>query len=118
MKSDCCPYICDLFFRNPVASEEVPGGIGPVDFEPQMVRSVGICQAQVVEHGPDVQLLQVHVQAAPLPLERAEQINPARVMEQQIVRGLPHKCCGLSHEPRIRDRNSSNYLGQSILLRQ
>ncbi len=91
VQGDGVPHILDVAFGELVGPHEVGGGVGAVDLEAFVGAGEGRLEAHVVEHGAQVEQLEVDLQALALSGEGAEQEDPVGVMVEQLRFGVPHQ---------------------------
>ena len=77
--------------RDVVGLQEVARGVGAVDLEALGPAAVPGCQAHVVEHRAGIEQLAVERQAAPQAGQRAEVVDPTRMVEEQVRLGIADK---------------------------
>src|SRR5712671_135812 len=88
VQRDRRPDRVDIRFRDAVAAQELARRVRAVDFEALPGAAVPRDKSQVMEHRSRIQKLRIEAQAAALSGQRAEMIDPARVMEEQRRDGI------------------------------
>src|SRR3982074_1743059 len=76
MQCDARPYTGRGVLGDAVGGEEPARLVGPGDRETLFLGALPVGEAEVVEHRADVEQFGVRAQAAPLPLQHPEQIDP------------------------------------------
>jgi hypothetical protein len=66
-------------------------------------RAVSLGQAQVVEHRPDIEQLEVRLQSQSAALQGTEQEHSARMVEEQVVLGVADEIRRLPHQRAVGD---------------
>ena len=94
------PDCIDVALRNPVAAEEIAGGVRAVDFEASMGAAVRRRQAHVVKHRTRIEKFAIEVQRAALPGKR----TPA--VDAQCRLGIPNELCDLTSEATVANADS------------
>ena len=102
------PHPAQRLVREPVGSQETAGLVGAVDLEPLRLGAVLVGQAEVVEHRTDVEQLGIRGQAPELTLEHAEEVDAARVVEQQRWGGVAHEIGRLRDHAAVGDGDTSD----------
>ena len=77
------PDCIDVALRNPVAAEEIAGGVRAVDFEASMGAAVRRRQAHVVKHRTRIEKLAIELEPAALSGECAPIVDATRMVKQQ-----------------------------------
>jgi hypothetical protein len=93
-----------------VPEQEPASLIGAVDLETLVGTPVPGCQAEVVEHRSHVEQLRVEAQSLLPTAQRAEQVHPAGMLEDQRGGRLADQLDGLGHQPSVRDVDVGNAL--------
>src|SRR6267142_6498119 len=106
MQSDRGPDCIDVALRNPVAAEEIAGGVCAVDFEAFMSAAVRRRQAHVVEHGTRIEKFAIELQRATLSGKRTPVVDAARMVKLQCGLGLTDECCDLTGEATVGNADS------------
>ncbi len=71
-----------------MTAQKVAGGVGAIDLEPFVLATVARHQADVVEHRAGVEQLPIKLQSAAHSGERAEMVDAARMVEEQVGLGV------------------------------
>jgi hypothetical protein len=91
-----------------VRGQELECLVRAVQLEALVLRPVLLGQAEIVEHGADVEQFRVGRDAPPPPLQHAEQVHAAGVVEQQGRRGGPHQLGRVGDQAGVRDLDASD----------
>jgi hypothetical protein len=84
--------------------EEIARGVRSVDFEALMPAAMARHEPDVVEHAPRVEQLPVELQAAMHAGQRAEMVDAARVIEEQLSLCIADELGDSARELAVRDR--------------
>jgi hypothetical protein len=81
---DARPHPADAVLGHAMALQEAPGLVGTVHLEAPAAAAVLRVQAQVVEHGPDVQQLRAEAEPSVPALQAAEPEDPPGMVVHQV----------------------------------
>ena len=91
VQGDRGPDRVDILLMDPMAAQEVAGGIRAVNLEALLRGAVLMRQAHVVEHRACIKQFGIEPQSAPLARQRAPVIDAARMVKQQRGFCVPHQ---------------------------
>ena len=103
VQCDAQPDLASVGVIDAALQQEVARRVGAVDFEAQGRVRIPLGEAEVVEHRPDVEQLEVGLQPTAAALQRTEQEHSAGVVEQQVVLGIADEVGGLAHQRGVGD---------------
>src|ERR1700733_3931314 len=89
VQGDGGPDAADAVFGDGVAAQEVAGLVGAADLEAAAGVAVFGVEAEVVEHGADVEKLGVVAEVAVAALEAAPEEHPAGVVVDEVAGAVP-----------------------------
>src|SRR5262245_6850396 len=105
-----------VLFGDAVAAQKIPSGMGAIDLEALILAAVARHQADVVEHRARVEELTVELQPSANSRQRAEMIDAARMIEEQVGLGLADKFSDGARQLAVRNGSSFDNLRHDFLL--
>src|ERR1039458_9795226 len=85
------PDRIDICLCYAVASQEITGGIGAVNFEALVLAAVQMGQAHVVKHRTCIKQLRIESQSSALACQSSPIIDAARMVKEQRGFGVSHQ---------------------------